>query len=211
MNRSLLIVLVVSAIVGLVGCGVTGTSSTSGYFPHQDGYQWIYKCVAVIGTEETNVMKETRYFSGTTVLPNGLTAQNMIVSQEAGAFAVKALAAVGSYYYVNENGVYTYGSSGHPTTEGMLIIPLPLEVGKKWNRGEMFTCEAVAVEDVTVLAGTFNAIKIQADGGDYCEWYADKVGLVKTFIDNVYFTITTGEVIRLVSGSYVQELVSKSF
>lgn len=208
MNRSLFAILVVSAIVGLVGCGVTGTSSTSNYYPHQDGYQWVYKSTFVIGTTESSVIKKTVSFSGTTILSGGLTVQNMTVSEEVGAFAVKALAAAASYYYVNENGVYTYGNSLSPTTEGTLVIPLPLEVGKKWSREGSFSCEAVAVEDVAVPAGTFRAIKVQVGDSSFCEWYADKVGRVKSFVDNITFYNLSGEVMV---GSYSEELVSKNF
>ena len=207
MNRFLFVILVVSAIVGLVGCGVTGTSSTSGYFPHQDGYQWVYKGTFLIGTTESSVLKKTMSFNGATTLPSGLTVQNTIISEEVGAFAIKAFDTPDSYYYVNENGVYTYGSSAYPTTEAMLIIPLPLEVGKTWNRGKDFVCEAVTLEEITVPAGTFMAIKVQVGDSSFHEWYVDKVGLVKIFIDNVTFYTSTGEGVVGV----FEELVSKNF
>jgi hypothetical protein len=119
-------------------------------------------------------------------------------------------------YYVSSSGVYDYGFVNHLTTEASTIIPLPLEVGSAWQRDQYFSCEAITAEDITVPAGTFKTIKVVLITGftdeEYYEWWADGVGVVKTFtkILNIPIIDITGSATYL---DYVvtEELVSKNF
>jgi len=216
-------------MVGLlmvVGCGrVIHISLVN--IPHENGYRWEYKCYLLVGTTESSSFKRIRYIDGTTTLTNGLTVQNFISTEEAAAQAAKIRSAVQifglpfsspkSYCYIDGTGAYGYGSSTYPTIVPNLIIPLPLEVGRRWYRGTdmPMTYEAVSREDISVSAGTFKAIKISlkyADGSDakIYEWYADGVGLIKILIKDLEIVYPIDNP-TLTNGDYIEELTSKNF
>ncbi len=204
--------------VGVIGCGESVKTSTD-FIPHVDGYRWEYKCYFLVGTSETSVFKRIRYLDGTTTLPNGLSVQNFIVTDEVNAQTTKAfgipISTPGYYCYIDDTGVYRYGMLNHPTTEATLILPLPLEVGKIWQRGSILTYEAIATEEVSVPAGTFNTVKVNLKGSgttesEWYEWYAGGVGMVKISMD-VFVTTIEGDRIIPEPGYYIEELLGKNF
>jgi hypothetical protein len=199
--------MVAAAAVSLIGCGQTQSASSPNYFPHENSYRWEYKSKLYVGTIENFSINETDYINGTTTLPSGLTVINFIISDEASSPNT-------FYYYVDDTGVYRYGNAAHPTTEAYQILAFPLEVGKVWTRGgsEPMTCTAISIEDVTVPAGTFRAMKVMVGDSSYYEWYTDGVGLVKTLVNLVVATYEagTGRIITA-EGVYNEELTSKNF
>lgn len=231
-----LLALIFVTEVGIVGCGKAVNSPVKlSYFPHEDGYRWEYRCRFVAGPSESSSFKRIRYFDGTTILPSGLTVQNFIVTDEVAAHAAKAFSKINTfglllsspknYCYIDGTGVYSFGSSSYPATEAKLILPLPLEVGKVWQRGSgifNLICEAVGEEEIAVPAGTYNAVKVNVRESStteplYYEWYADGIGMVK--FSYSYLTTTStldseGRVVPVTSedqGYYIEELLSKIF
>jgi len=184
------------------------------------------------GTLETSVLKRTRYFDGTTELSSDLIVQNFMVTDEVSAFGISIFSniqmfmvpsiALQNYLYVADTGVYDYGGHDDPTTEATLIVPLPLEIGKGWERGRASSFEAVAEEDVVVPAGNYKAMKVFLDEDGlgeaaYYEWYAQDVGMIKSAMTFSYAPMVIdidGRAIPStmeVEGSYIEELVRKNF
>ena len=221
----ILVVLLFVAAMVIFGCAqqeqtsVTSVPLIISNFPHEDGNQWESTFSVVYGTTEVSSRRITREFNGTTTLENGLIAQNLMVSWGAVSSTVsmsgasKTFAAPWSFslYYVSANGVYDYGEPTNPTTEATMVIPLPLQVGDTWTISGR-THEAIAEEEVTVPAGTFNTIKVairswgNSEPDEY-EWYAEGVGLVKSYTWFVAADINNDPV----EGSFNEELVSKNF
>lgn len=207
-RRALFVAAVLTAaLVGLIGCSQTASQPAANYFPHENGYQWGYKNSIYVGTVEISSLNETRYIDGTTRLSSGLTVINFIMSDEASSPTT-------FYYYIDETGVYKYGSAAHPTTEADQILAFPLETGKEWVRGRSGpqTCVAVGIEDIMVPAGAFKAMKVMVGDSDFYEWYAEGVGLVKTLVNLIVATFEagTGRMITA-EGAYIGELTSKNF
>jgi len=205
--KTILILLIFFISTLAIGCGVIHSPSPAGYFPHQNGLKWVYR-EQFTGTLPSTGESTFRIDGGTT-LSNGIVVQNMIASREWES-GVRDLEST-LYYYVGENGIYKYGTSHSPTNEGTEVIPLPLEVGQSWIRGN-YRCTATTAETITVPAGTFNTIKVEIGNSDYCEWYADGVGLVKYSLTNIA-TTTISPTGRIISDScdYIVELKSKNF
>lgn len=217
------IIIVLTLVMGIMGCGQVQKISSVTNFPHADGSSWQYKNTITYGTAE-GIYIETHYFNGIATLESGLKVQNYSSSQEVvknllfnTAQTVKALAlSSAGYYLVNDSGVYYYYSVA--TSEAQLVVPLPLEVGQTWQdwqRDPVSSYEAVVREEITVPAGTFNAIKVISKGlvdWEYYAWYADGVGLVKSYnkISNVLIARPDGST---TSATYVAtlELLSKNF
>ena len=104
-------------------------------------------------------------------------------------------------YDVNLNwiGLYKEGKKLGSAQPCIQIFKWPLKVGKKWDSGyyyrnysEGFHSAALITsvnirtyEEVTVPAGTFKTLRIQADGDTY--WYAPSIGwIVKEQIGSYY-------------------------
>jgi hypothetical protein len=204
-NLIFLTAAVIMTTLMAVGCGQTGSTPAPNYFPHENGYRWVYKTQLNIGTVESWRLDQTCHVGGTSQLTGGLTVINFVMS-------VEASSPITYYYYTDATGVYNYGNSSHPTTEADQILAFPLEAGKVWTRNasEPLLSEAIGIEDVTVPAGTFRAMKVTIGNGDFYEWYADGVGLVKTLINLVVTTLEAGKVI-VAEGTFVRELKSKNF
>lgn len=121
-------------------------------------------------------------FNGTQVV-DGLTAQIQIIS--GGALETQEALIIATNSDVKE-----YGSPDDPTTEANIRdLHFPSVVGDSWEYdlvGDITTTEPLAVETITVPAGTFNCFKVRivgpSGGVGYPEnifWYAKDVGLVK--------------------------------
>lgn len=227
---ALWLIMTLALILTMFGCsnvansqGGVGAQDPISTFPHADGNRWEYDQTLVAGTLETLYSNKVCYFDGTTILDNGREVQNFIITTESGA---RILAVPGvlsssniSYRYVDATGVYSYGSLENPLTTASLILPLPLGVGETWERGTGLTkasYEAVATEEITVPAGTFQTIKISwldDDGSDYgyYEWYADGFGMVKSNL-LTYVTSIDGEGHIVAEEAYwIEELASYNF
>jgi hypothetical protein len=224
MNKKLVLLLSGIATIfvvggGGLGCGQPSKSITPlsiSNFPHTDGSRWRYEFTTTKATSEIISSNFNQYFNGATLLPNGINAQNLVVSNETTSLGAKAVKSFspgfdGGYYYICETGVYYYGSLAAPTIESTLVLPLPLKVGDAWTAANV-TYEALAEEEITVTAGTFNTVKVGATyyGGstpiEY-KWYADGVGMVKSW--NLYFYVDDNR--QMAEGSMVDELQSKNF
>ncbi len=211
---SIILALILVVGIGMVGCGQNPQGISSNYFPHNDGYLWAYACKQTIGTSESPGTR-TYYFNGTTTLSDGKTVQKFMVSEEAGSAAVSIYGVAGGNgnYLIDGSGVYQYGNLSRSTIEAILILPFPLNVGRTWQRGALGTFEVLGVETVKVFAGTYQAIKVglQEEDFEMYEWYADGVGLIKSYTK---FPVTT----EIDNGSatdealiLTEELVSKNF
>jgi len=172
----------------LIGCGHVSSSVKITSFAYQDGYSWKYRCFFTGEGVSNEYWMKNIYFSGTTILANGVTVLNQYETDEASVAMTMAGLAGGTerevslrraypqslfglirffygsdyHYYMThgETGVYSYGSSAYPTTEARLSVPFPLESGTKWRSGVGLLMQAVAEEDVTVPAGIFRTIKV---------------------------------------------------
>ena len=200
--------LVILAAVVIIGCGHKVTiQADPNYFPSVNGYRWVYEEKLFLGTVESWHMEQTAYISGTSQLPTGLVVINMVMTDE--------VSSPTTYYYsVNATGVYNYGNSNHSTTEADRILAFPLVAGQTWTRSMSPALSSVALgfENVTVPAGTFRAMKVMTNNGDFYEWYSDGVGLVKTLMNVIVTTFEagTGRVVAT-EGTYARELKSKNF
>jgi len=182
------------------------TAQTQNYFPHEDGYSWNYNWTSnLVSTNETSVINDVKKcsFNGEFIFPDGRVAQVMLISREASVNEI-------GYCRVEDDGVYFYGDVTSTTIESILVLPLPLETGKTWQRGMWGTLEVYGFETVTVPLGTFEAVKVGLTQGDFSfyEWYADGVGLLKSFME-VPFRSSTGD--ELGTMIITEELVNKNF
>lgn len=226
MSKKIIIGLIGLALIliagfGMLGCGQTEnlTALSITNFAHENGYEWKHKYTVIEGTLESNTFNIIRRLDGETTLSNGIIAQNFVVSYEAnptGSTANGMVRAFGfpftsSFYYVCKTGVYSYGFVTRPTTEATLVLPLPLETGKVWTTSDG-TFKAIGEEEITVPGGTFEAIKVtftfHGNSEPYIyEWYADGVGLVKSYTLFLYAD-KNGQVGE---GAIIEELLSKNF
>ncbi len=208
-----IIVLVFVAGVWVAGCGQTLQVSSPNYFPHNDGYSWEYACKQTVGTSESSWTK-TYYFDGTATLSDGRIVQKLMVSEEATATSIKcsSFAGTSGYYQIDDSGVRHYGSLSHPTTEATLILPFPLDVGNTWERGAIGTFEVIGVETVDVPAGSFSTFKVglQEEGFEMYEWYADGVGMVKSYMRFPCTNLEDGRIVP-VERVITCEVISKIF
>lgn len=157
--------------------------STADYFPLRGGYSWTYR-----NTEEGGYTL--------TVLSEQ--------PQEGGPrYTVELVAGVKVHkVYSKANGWVLFHAESYPEHEGLQatyqppkqILPDPLVVGQKWDWSGKDPTQVehqeknrvVGVENVTVQAGKFRAIKVVTEIAGAAvpmtrtSWYADGVGLVKT-------------------------------
>ena len=168
----------------LSGCGQqTSTTVTENYFPHEDGYSWTYTVISTIEMPEedpyTTITEETYYFDGTTQITEEIIAQNYF----------RQGTTESSYYLINGSGVYRFGDSQHPTTEGKIILSYPLNIGKTWEglfidgtTKAHITAEVSAYELISTPLGSFYAYKIShalGENSEFHEWFALNIGKVK--------------------------------
>lgn len=224
MSKKLVMLAIMSTILcalftltgGITGCGQVQKNSSGAVtnFPHTDDKRWLYKETTTLGTLET-IYKTTQYFDGVATLESGLMVQRYRVSEEVVSESISAWRPInafalpsGGFYYIDDSGVYRYYSI--TTSEAELELPLPLDVGKTWQRNARASFEAVAREEIIVPAGTFIAIKITSKSfsdTEHYEWYADGVGLVKSFTKTLNIPLVS-TVETFVS---TLELLSKNF
>ncbi|HZE12621.1 MAG TPA: hypothetical protein VE086_02595 [Chthoniobacterales bacterium] len=157
--------------------------STADFFPLRDGYSWTYR-----NTEE-----------------GGYTLKVLSEEPHEGGprFTVELLSGVKiRKVYSKANGWVLFHGESYPEHEGLQvtyeppkqILPDPPVVGQKWDWSGKDPTQVkhqeknrvVGVEDVTVAAGKFRAIKVVTEIAGAAtpmvrtSWYADGVGLVKT-------------------------------
>lgn len=109
----------------------------------------------------------------------------------------------GGFVYIlkSETPAYNYTADYEPDRNELMN---PLVIGKSWEwkgtAGGMNmsqTWKAVGTEKVTVPAGTFTAVKVEADGDmagtkpHYTYWYVDGIGSVKVVAETNGATSTT--------------------
>jgi hypothetical protein len=206
------LVVIIAVGGGMEGCGQSLQKPPANYFPHNDGYSWTYVCKQTMGTSEISWTR-TYHFEGITSLSDSRTVQKLMISEEAGSKSVKShsFASSSGYYQIDDSGIYYYGSISHPTTEAILILPFPLEVGKTWQRGALGTFEVFGVETVETPLGSYQAIKVGQQENDFemYEWYADGVGMVKSYM-KIPVISEIGRDLETIA-IIIEELVSKNF
>lgn len=166
----------------------TSTSTTSttmvltkDYYPNADGNVWIYQTLDFMSGSTTEATAEAT-FNGTQAV-DGLTAQIQIIS--GGAVETQEALIIATNSDVKE-----YGGPDGPTTEANIRdLLFPSVVGDRWEYdlvGDITTTEPLAVESVSVPAGTFNCFRVRIVGPsgptghpENIFWYAKDVGLVK--------------------------------
>lgn len=197
-------------VIGLIGCSTTTSTSTTTtttvittttttvpggqqYFPHTDGNAWNYQRTSS-NTTETRTARVS--FTGTAVVnsvkANSVTAQLLrteyLNSSGAPTSTSETLVSVTSA------GVFSYGNSTDPTTEASTMYAFPLTIGSTWS-GIYATFEVLAIENVTVPAGTYsNCFKVRQynSSTSYSDtWLAENVGIVKALGVNSTSTTTT--------------------
>ena len=94
------------------------------------------------------------------------------------------------YYRVTDAGVYDHGTPTYPQETGLPWLLFPLTVGKTWTFVDGTTYDriatVVAIENVTVPAGTFSCYKVSytwkqddTEISTDTSWFGDGVGVVK--------------------------------
>lgn len=187
MNKKYLISVLMIAVVTILGCAtVTSTGGgTSGggreYFPNTDGYSWSYNYRPMSGSQmEMNIT-----FSGS-ITSGGKTFQ--VFKGNIGIITFE------SYVIVTDSNVKTYNTL---TSEASTLLVFPLNVGSHWFNSGSDESQVLALETVTVQAGTFNncyKVRTTRQASFYDDWYAPNVGLIKE-----------------INSSATLELVSKNF
>lgn len=161
-----------------IGCAkVTKTSVSGGseYFPHEDTYSWRYNH-SESTTGEVTETKAT--FTGTASV-DSISAQIFTHEYNVGTPSAQKFDVL---YKVTDTAVLQYGLATSPMTDPLTYLAFPLEVGKSWMMGGT-KVQVVAIETVTVPAGTFNncfKISYPSTGYEYSyTWLAPNVGRIK--------------------------------
>ena len=184
------------------GTTTTTTSTTTtmvltkAFYPNADGNVWIYKCLTFDGGSTTESTAEVT-FNGTQTV-EGQTAQIQTCYDILPDGTLVTNEAFGSVLIIATNAdVKEYGAPDNPIMEANVHLLFPSVVGDSWPYGWftegahiLITTEALAVESVTVPAGTFNCFRVGISAPHppdqpymaQINWYAKDVGLVKRLV-----------------------------
>jgi len=178
----------------LIGCIVTGTvgaeTQSENYFPLQVGNKWLFR----VNAADTEFQMEYNAVSKETV-----DGQETIKVES----VVNGLTSQTEYYEVTTQGIFTilrnltvYEFHFNPK---QIFLKYPVTIGQSWNQKGNFSdpaqkvsfqyeqqCQYIAMEEVSVPAGTFKAVKLRitltVTDGSYVEGYryfSPNVGLIK--------------------------------
>lgn len=190
-------------IVGILGCTQFQQAADTGgreYYPNTDGYSWTYQLTSSAGVG--GVL--TYSWNGTTTI-DSINVQKFKSEYSSGGIVSTSEV----LFKVSDDDVRCYGTTDSSTTEPMIILDFPLEIGKSWYLCSFLTWEAIvaAQETVTVPAGSFSCFRVDLDMYGISplssSWYAKDVGIVKS----VGYTVSSGVIIA----TSTLELTSKNF
>ncbi len=193
--KKILIVVSFVALLGIIGCGGSATSSSSPYFPLASGNKWSYKTTGKTETymndsliSETDISKTTEYeITQKTTLSNGTD----VWEQKSVTTVDTTTTEAYSYIYVGDS-IEVYFNKDDSTAATK--IPKDPKQGDKWfytiNDSTKTVYEVVGTEDVTVEEGSYTGclkIKVSTEingtaqeGIEQYLYWAKNVGQVKT-------------------------------